>query len=46
MRAVAAAVGPWSEAARTRIDAAEALRAAPRAIDRAALAARLDEMLG
>jgi len=46
MRAVAAAVGPLSEAARARIEAAEARRAAPRAIDRAALAARLDELLG
>ncbi|MCH7944180.1 MAG: beta-N-acetylhexosaminidase [Proteobacteria bacterium] len=46
MRAVAAAVGPLSEAARARIDAGEALRAAPQAIDRAALAARLDELLG
>ena len=46
MTAVAAAVGPLSEAARRRIDAAEALRAAPRPIDRAALTARLEELLG
>lgn len=46
MTAVAAAVGPLSEAARRRIEAAEALRADPQPIDRAALAARLEELLG
>ena len=46
MTAVAAAVGPLSEAARARIDAGEALLAVPQEIDRAALAARLEELLG
>ena len=46
MRAVAAAVGPLSEAARARIEAAETRRPAPQAIDRTALAVRLDELLG
>jgi beta-N-acetylhexosaminidase len=46
MAAVAEAVGPLSGPARRRVDAAEALRTAPEPIDRAALAARLDELLG
>ena len=43
---VAAMVGSLSEAARRRLDAAEALRSAPAPIDRAALTTRLDELLG
>lgn len=43
---VAARVGPLSEAARRRLDAAEAQRTAPAPIDRAALTTRLDELLG
>ncbi len=46
MMAVAEAVGPLSEAARRRLDAAEAGRAAPQTIDAGALAARLEELLG
>ena len=46
MMALAEAVGPLSEAAERRIAAGEARRGEPEAMDRAALAARLDELLG
>ena len=45
MAAVAAAVGPLSDAAEARIAAAEARRGAPEPADLAALAARLDQLL-
>lgn len=46
MQTVAAAVGPLSDGAQTRIIAAEARReTAPEAVDRAALEARLSELL-
>ncbi len=46
MQAVAAAVGPLSDGAQTRIAAAEARReTAPEAVDRVALEARLSELL-
>lgn len=46
MTAVAEAVGPLSAAAHRRVATAEALRTIPEPIDRAALAARLDKLLG
>ncbi len=46
MIALAEAVGPLSETAQRRIAAGEAERCEPAATDRAALAARLDELLG
>ena len=45
MAEVAAAVGPLSEAAQSRIAAAEACRETPEPVDTAALAARLGELL-
>ena len=46
MKGVAEAVGPLSEAARRRIHDAEAMRMAPDPLDRTALAARLEELIG
>ncbi|MFP6745470.1 MAG: beta-hexosaminidase, partial [Alphaproteobacteria bacterium] len=45
MSEVAAAVGPLSDGAETRIAAAEARREAPEPVDRAALEARLEQLL-
>ena len=46
MEAVAAASTPLSAAARRRVSRAEAMRGAPQPVDRAAVEARLDALLG